>query len=226
MDNKSKIRIIVLLLAIIFLAQAFLVNAANVIDKSEYILYVPSGVDPAQKYPLVIAFSPSADAQLMINTWKKVAEDYKWIIFSSKEFRNGIDPTLIYSRIESILKDPSFIWPIDKSKIIATGLSGGGMGSHFFVCFYPGLINAVVINTGMMDEQFVSRNDIYPKNKIAVFLASPTDFRYQEMKRDKNFLESVGWKTKWIEFEGGHVLAPEATYQEAAGWLQEQFKNK
>lgn len=199
-------------------------KAADVIDKPEYILYVPSGIYPTQKYPLVIALSPGANAQSMINTWKEVAEDCKWIILASKEFRNGVDPAPVFSRIVNILRDLSSQLPIDKSKIIATGLSGGGMGSHYFAFLHPDLIAAVVINTGMMHEQFVGQGDIYPKDKIAVFLASPTDFRYGEMKRDRAFLEGLGWKTKWIEFQGGHTFAPHSSYKEAAEWLKEQFQ--
>jgi predicted peptidase len=196
---------------------------AEVIDRPEYILYVASGIDASQKYPLVIALSPGADARIMIDTWKRVAEDRKWMILASKEFRNGVDPTPAFARIVDILGDLSSQWPIDMSKIIASGISGGGMGSHAFAFSYPDLIAAVVINTGMMDEQFVGRGD-YPRDKIAVFLASPTDFRYQEMKRDRAFLEDMGWKTNWIEFEGGHALAPQASYQEAARWLEEQLR--
>ena len=98
------------------------------------------------------------------------------------------------------------------------------MQSHSFSFHYPGLISAIVINTGMMDDYYINRVSSYPKRKIAVFLASPTDFRYNEMKRDRNFLEKLEWKTKWIEFTGGHVLAPDSAYQEAAAWLAEQFQ--
>ena len=54
-------------------------------------------------------------------------------------------------------------------------------------------------------------------------LASPSDFRYQEMKRDRTFLEILGWKTKWIEFQGGHRIAPAASYDQAARWLIENW---
>lgn len=216
-----------MLLAVLILSHcASLAQAAEVIDKAEYILYLPSGIDTNQKHPLVVALSPGADAQAMINAWKGVAEDYKWIILASKEFRNGIDPRPAFLRIVNILGNLSSQLPIDNSKIIASGLSGGGMGSHYFAFLYPDLIAAVVINTGMMDEQFIGRFDIYPKDKIAVFLASPSDFRYGEMKRDRSFLENIGWRTKWIEFQGGHILAPESSYKEAVQWLNEQLKTK
>lgn len=45
------------------------------------------------------------------------------------------------------------------------------------------------------------------------------------MSRDRKFLESRGWKTRWIEFTGGHSFAPEEVYQEAADWLASQFSH-
>ena len=91
------------------------------------------------------------------------------------------------------------------------------MGAHAFVAFHPDLVRAVVVNTGMMEEAF--RSASYPEGKLAVFLASPTDFRVGEMKADRAFLEAHHWTTQWLEFEGGHRLAPTATYEQAAEWL-------
>jgi hypothetical protein len=63
----------------------------------------------------------------------------------------------------------------------------------------------------------------YPKARLAVFLASPTDFRYQEMRHDRQMLERFEWKTEWIEFEGGHKPAPPAAYEQAARWIDERL---
>jgi predicted esterase len=88
---------------------------------------------------------------------------------------------------------------------------------------YPDLIKAVVINTGMINENYISQKSKYPRNKLAVFIASASDFRYNEMKRDRKFLEDLGWKTKWTEFGGGHMIAPASKYEEAAAWLDENL---
>ena len=196
---------------------------ADVIDTPQYLLYKPAGIDAAKKYPLVIALSPSADAQSMIATWKKVSDRYTWIILASKEFRNGVASEPILSRLASTVDELSSRLPIDTTKVIATGNSGGGMGAHQFAFLYPRLISAIVINTGMMHEYYAAKRDSYPRGRIAVFLASPTDFRYQEMKNNRQFLESLDWKTKWIEFKGGHSMAPMSVYQEATAWLSEQL---
>jgi predicted esterase len=197
---------------------------SETIETADYIFYIPENISGAEKRPLCIALSPNADAQAMINTWKPVANKYKWLIFASKEFRNGVASFKLFNNFPQIIDHLSELYPIDKTRIIATGFSGGGMGSHQLSFLYPELIRAIVINTGMMHEYFAAKKNEYPRSKIAVFLASPTDFRYQEMQRDRAFLEDLGWQTKWIEFSGGHTIAPEATYQEAAQWLAQNLE--
>lgn len=198
---------------------------ARTIDRPHYVLYIPSGIDIAKKYPLVVALSPNADTQSLLSAWKGVSEKYKWIIFASKEFRNGSGRTMI-SKVATLIKAVAEENPVDKTKIIATGLSGGTMGAHALAFFHPELVRAVVANCGIIYQRYRNeRWQEYPKGKLAVFLASPTDFRYEDMNRDKVFLEGLGWKTKWIEFKGGHTFAPESAYQEAARWLSGQLKS-
>ncbi|MFH2138375.1 MAG: hypothetical protein ABII88_07675 [Candidatus Omnitrophota bacterium] len=192
---------------------------AQTIDQESYLLYIPSNIHKEKKYPLVIALHPGGHAPAMIETWKNIAEEHKWIVFASKTFRNGAsnwnEP--IYEALEEVFMK----YPINKRKIISTGISGGGMGAHMLSYSSLNLVSAVIANVGRIHPNYKkapAKND-YPRKKIAVFLASPTDFNYEHMKDDRNFLRDLGWDVKWIEFEGGHVTAPEHAYQEAAAWL-------
>ena len=196
---------------------------AKTIDGATYILYIPSDIDNNKKYPLVIALAPDANAAGLIDFWKDIGETYKMIIIASKEYRNGQDMEPPIKSMANTVKSLLAAYPIDEKKIIATGMSGGGMGSHAFSFLYPDLIRGIIVNTGMMNEGYVSEQASYARGKIAVFLASPTDFRYEEMKRDRAFLEGLGWKTNWIEFEGGHVVAPLSVYHQAVRWIKDQM---
>ncbi len=200
-------------------------TTASIIDKTDYIIYLPSGLSETDKYPLLIGLSPSADASGMIDFWKNTAEKYKWIIYASKIGRNGMYLDSSITDIATIIKrDILPFYPIDREKIIASGISGGAMASHAFSFLYPDMISAIIINTGMINEEYL-KEPAYPTGKIAVLLASPEDFRYDEMQRDRDFLQNLGWKIKWIEFSGGHTMAPEKVYDEAIRWVIDECKN-
>jgi predicted esterase len=199
------------------------VEKTDTLENFDFKIYIPTGIPRQTLAPLVVGFSPGGNADEVINTWKDVAEKYKWIILASKNFRNGVNPSAVFEKVKQEIDSGVSGLPIDKKKVIASGLSGGGMGSHMFSFHFPNLVSGIVVNTGMIEEYYFSKKEVYPHEKLAVFLASPTDFRYQEMKRDRLFLESLGWKTKWIEFEGGHRMAPASSYVQAARWLIETW---
>ncbi len=196
-------------------------ETGQLLDHPTYLVYLPDGLEPGKRYPLVFALSPGADALGMISTWVAVAEKHHWIIAASKQFRNGQEFGPSLKEIEVELNEVEATYAVDPTEVIFTGISGGGMGAHAVARYYPSRVRAIVVNTGMMHASFFTPN--YPEGKIAVFLASPTDFRYGEMKRDRSFLEQHHWKIDWIEFAGGHTLAPAAVYEQAAGWLEENL---
>ncbi len=188
---------------------------------STYYVYFPDGLAPGEKRPLVFALSPTGEPVDMISSWARVAEKHGWIVAASKEFRNGQDFFTLLRMVEAELTEVEQNSAIDTQRVIFTGLSGGGMGSHAFARYYPDRVTAIVINTGMMSEGLHTAD--YPQGKLVVFLASPTDFRYDEMKSDRIFLEAHHWKTDWIEFQGGHRMAPEAIYEQAAEWIEQNW---
>jgi hypothetical protein len=199
----------------------------RVIERPDYVVYVPAAVDLDAQRPLVVALSPSGDARQMIEAWRLAADEFHWVVLASRRFRNGIsgeEEWRIFSDIATAVRQGTLPAAIDRQRVLAAGFSGGGMGSHTFSQFFPDIICCVITNTGMMDaEDGYPGNDVYPRGKIAVFLASPGDFRCAEMQRDREFLDGLGWNTAWIEFEGGHVLAPASAYVAAARWIVDQW---
>jgi len=190
----------------------------RLVDHGAWLAYLPEGWQPEERRPLVFALSPTGDARWAISAWVSVADRHRWLVAASKEFRNGQEFGPSLKRIEAELDAVERTYAVDAGRVVVTGLSGGGMGSHAFSKFFPDRVSAVVINTGMMHAPFMTGD--YPEGKRAVFLASPTDFRYTEMKRDRRFLEEHHWATLWIEFPGGHTMAPASVYEQAAAWLE------
>ena len=143
-------------------------SSAKVDDQGTYLIHVPDGLSTNKKVPLVLALSPGGDAASMIRVWARVADRREWIVAASKEFSNEVEYSIVFRQLKSELNGIEKSYPIDTSKIIITGLSGGAMASHAFARFHPDRIRAVVANTGMMEETFMT--DDYPRGKWAVFL--------------------------------------------------------
>jgi predicted esterase len=197
-------------------------RSGTLVELSSALVYVPRGIEAGKKYPLVFALSPSGDALSMIGTWASVADKRRWIVAASTEFKNGVRFSTLLARMDLALSEVEQSHPIDPTRVVFAGFSGGGMGAHAFAKFHPARVRAVVVNTGMMQPSFAT--DDYPQGKLAVFIASPSDFRYSEMKADRAFLEQRRWKTAWIEFDGGHTVAPPEIYERAAAVLADAMK--
>ena len=190
-------------------------------DRGTYLLYLPKDTNADQDHTLVYALSPGADAASMISAWAEVADSHQWLIAASTVSRNGIDIDPVLVQIKADLGEILSEYAITPGRVICSGMSGGGMACYALTMAYPERINALVINTGMMAYGGVVSG--FPAGKTGVFLASPSDFRYQEMHRDRDYLDSLGWNTTWLEFQGGHIMAPQKSYEQASSWLDENL---
>lgn len=193
---------------------------AKTIETSQALIYLPAKITSSQKYPLLIVLSADGNVQVAFSYLKEICEKYKWIMLVSKKFHAGIDIQPVIADIALNVKNLSSDFPIDIKRVVVTGFSSAAMGAHFFSWADPNLVSAIIVNTGMIHENFRKANRPYPNKKYAVFLASPTDFLYKQMQEDRRFLEQLGWQVKWIEFKGGHTLAPQSAYEEALQWLK------
>lgn len=197
---------------------AAMADEAAVYDEGSGYIYIPSDLDPEKRYPTLVILSPSGDPDGSLQKWQGIAEELKVILFASRDYRNGVNMESVLGSLAGKISELAINYAIDEEKVVFTGLSGGGMGSHAFSYHHPGRVLGIIVNTGMMHD-FYKRASNYPSGKRVAFLASPSDFRYAEMQSDKTFLENLGWKTLWIEFEGGHTLAPDDLCRQALNWI-------
>jgi hypothetical protein len=201
------------------------VPSGRIDEYGNYLLFVPDRKNLQNDSIFIVAFSPSGDARSMVDAWKSAAEKRGWPIFASKTYHNGELPQTFNNDTFSDIGNASLELGYAKPKLVFTGFSGGGQVSHAFAFGSPSKVAAVVTNCGIINRGFLNFTSYYPHNKTVLFIASLTDFRYEDMKQDKIYLEALGWKTGWIEFSGGHMLAPPDTYEQAAEWLEDNVGN-
>ncbi len=198
-------------------------DRGTVIDDPRYVVYLPPEMNSGDKYPAVFALGPDANARAAADLWVPVVQSRGWIIVASKECRNDLTFTELMPKLELVIKDVLSKHPIDRTQVLVAGYAGGAMAAHALIFAHPDWFAGLVVNTGMIHPSYTQQIAAYPKGKLAVFLASPTDYRYDEMQNDRQFLENLEWKTEWIDFEGGHMPAPVAAYEQAARWLDQRL---
>ncbi len=192
-------------------------------DGLDCAIYLPEPDDARRPHALVFASSPTGDAREVLRPWKPAADRFGWIVVASNNYRNGRyserDAALQLETLAFVKKE----YLVDHARVYVAGLSGAAMHAYDIVGDHPELFRGVIANTGVMpyhlkgNEPFDAKS--YPRGKVAVMLASPSDFRYADMRADRALLEAQGWTIDWLEFEGGHTYAPPELYVEAAAWL-------
>ena len=217
---------LLILISFVFVSLNSSVKAEDFKD-TDYVVYLPAGINTYVPRPVIIGFSPSGNGQDVVNIWKEAAEEYNSVIIASNKVRNGkdIQAELLVIK-EDLNKKFSKEYPIDLKKVIAVGSSGGGMASHLFSFLHPDTVSAVISNVGYIHEGTLAQSNNYPRNKICAFLAGTTDYNYKLMKEDLTFLQKHGWTCKWIEFVGGHVMAPQEQRKEALKFVLDELEKK
>ncbi len=231
-------------------------------EDAEWAYYVPSGLEVGRAPPVLFTFDPGGDAHAFDALLRPLAERLKWVVAGSKLYRNGSDLGLGmelnadgslarvgdgYAGLRHAVARGLATTGGDPTRTILFGFSGGGSVAHALSLAYPGLADALIVNTGMIwGDTIVGPNpgETGPPNgppwneylarnanalstafaaggsrRLAAFLESPTDFRFEEMQADAPRLRAAGWAVNQFRFAGGHTLAPAALLRQAADWV-------
>ncbi len=181
-------------------------------ETDNWVIYEPKGTVKG----MAVCFSPGGDARAAMAPIRPYADRFGLLVVGSKQFKNGPNDTAAIAR--ALENEVLSVYRPNPAKSFATGLSGGGQFSYSFINYRPDWLAGVIVNTCRINPDDLKRR--FVPGKYAVMLASPPDFRYAEMKTDREFLEKAGWTTTWIEFKEGHTYAPAGTYARALQGLR------
>lgn len=199
----------------------------GMVPKPANLVYAPPSLDKTKKYPLFVVLNPAGDSWSHMQLLTKLADEHQWILAGDDSYRNGQDMESMRPAVMETIRKVRQSYPVDPNNIFIGGISGGAMGAYYFVYKDPNLFKGIIANTGMMPwASDAPANGAmptdFPWKKNIVMLASPEDFRFKAMLRNRTELQQRAWNIKWIEFPGGHTAAPETYYDEAFGWLSKQ----
>ena len=216
-------------------------GSVETVQTHDATILVPTGLAPGHTYPLVVAFAYNGDPHVPFERWRTLSAQDSWIVYASKDFQNsvlhgGLGPSeSVASRVKQQVDGLSPTLPVDRSRIIFTGYSGGANFADFMNLRYPGYAAGVIINSGQIPAQlfsktprpgfltFPSASDFAGARDVGVFLASPADGQFYGITQaNSHLMQKLGWNTIFLSFPGGHVNAPLSTYDQAIAWITSQ----
>jgi pimeloyl-ACP methyl ester carboxylesterase len=209
-------------------------GSARTLNLPDALVYLPAHLRPDRTYPMVAAFTPHGEVQRTFNRWKAVGERFHWIIYASNQYSNqSAEATTDFNQyghaIAASVEAALSAFPVDRSRVVLAGFSGGGFFAEYLNSQVPNLGAALVVAANGL---YASGDDPeYPfptgansaSRRMAAFLYSPTDREFGEMTRlDRTFYQRHHWSTTLLSYPGGHVDPPQDTCLRAAAWIVAQ----
>jgi len=118
-------------------------------------LYLPSGFDPARRWPLLLVFDPRSRGRMAAEIFVPAAEQWGWIVASSNNTLSDgpFEPNL--RAVNAMFPDLVERLPVDPRRIYAAGFSGGAILA-WLVGLKTGQLAGVISVGGRPPDNFES----------------------------------------------------------------------
>jgi hypothetical protein len=182
-----------------------------------YALYVPTGYDPAKKWPILYAFDPGGRGREPLICFQDAADALGFIIACSNNSRNGPWGP-IFAAGSAIWEDTHERLAVDDERIFVTGFSGGARAASIFSKMVGRPVAGIVAcGAGLAVGGKV--DDL----ETAAFcgIVGTADFNTREMLDLDKLLDRRPDIPHWIRtFDGGHAWPLSPVCSESMEWLE------
>lgn len=188
-----------------------------------YELYLPWNYSSNISYPLMICLSPNGNGKEFYKSVYPVANERGYILVGSNDFANYRSFDYFLPRVYESLGDVRSRVNVDGSPVYACGFSGGGMASYVISYFKPNYFQGLIVNSGGIHEILYNKENLRRMGvRKVVLLCGRRDgiVSCEHMRNDEMWLNAAGIETYFIEFDGGHSMAPQDAYRGAVEWLE------
>ncbi len=174
-------------------------------DHSYYITQ-PDHHNSEQKFPLVIVIDPHGDGLSAMEKFKDALKDVPIVIAGSKKLRNNYDG--FETSIKNLHNDLVEKYPVDPTKVIVAGFSGGARMALYYGMKYP-VYGIIMFGAG--PGRLI---DGFPQKQI-YGVSGTRDFNFIEQYRP--LFDDIGTNSKYVNdyFRGTHAWPPERYIREA-----------
>ena len=187
-------------------------------DKAQsYSLYLPSGFDGKIKFPIIYVFDPGARGSVAVKVFAEAAEKYGYIVAASNDSRNGLGGDELMGIFNNISDDTHRRFPIDDTRIVMAGFSGGARVASIFA--YSCKCAFAVIGGG---AGFWQNVEVGKLPFVYFGTAGYDDLNYFELRSlsEKLSASSVPYRIDY--FDGPHQWMPASMVETALTWVEVQ----
>jgi|GEM_PF-2932492 len=186
-----------------------------------YDLYLPSIYgSTSRKFPVLFTYSPSGGG--MVDHFRTVAEEKKWIVVGVSQSRNGLNSENKGHFMRPVFQHVLDNLAIDPNRIFTTGMSGGGWASFDVAKQQAPLVAGILSMGGWLGQQYSRDRDLFLPGLLVARGNGDSDVAANSwLTPDRNYLlnylstnEIRDWR-----FPGGHVPSPESVQREVFDWL-------
>lgn len=190
-----------------------------------YAVRLPSNYNKRKKFPVLFCFDPGGNGRDAARHFREAADKHNWIVVGSLDSKNGPwEP--IFKAHEAMLKDIPKRFSVDTHQFYAAGLSGGAKSAYVIAYKNPTKFKGIIACASAYDERaFGGSGNL--SSKIAVcHTAGKGDFNLEYIREAHKKLQSIGAKSKLVEFDGGHEWPPPEIISDALNWIEKQGKKR
>jgi dienelactone hydrolase len=177
-----------------------------------YALYLPSGYNTDNKYPVLFCFDPHGAGVLPVNLLREVAEKLGIVLVGSNNVQNGMQQDIVMQSINTMMGDVKANINTDQHRLYFVGFSGGARVSLAALAQYPD-IRGVIACSGSVPAAYI------PQQTYLAGIAGTDDMNYAEMVQMENGFSPDADRHIMLTFSGTHGWPPKAVISAAVQWL-------
>ena len=182
-----------------------------------YALYLPSDYSIEKKYPIIYAFDPYATGKVPVSLYKKLADQYGYIIAGSNNSKNGTTWEISQNIANKFFADAGKRLSVNTQRIYVLGFSGGARVANALTII-NGAITGVICCGASAPVATINA----PRNNYTFLgIVGNEDFNYIEMRK-YDMIDVAGQNSKHvlITFNGKHEWPAEDIMDDAFWWLE------
>lgn len=193
-------------------------------DSSQrYALYLPTYYDESKEWPVIYILEPGARAKMPLDSLKKTAEQYGYILASSYNSHNGPWGEMFEAN-KFMAEDVETRFSVNQDRKYLCGFSGGSRGAMAIAVLSGNVKGVIGCGAGFPDLK-----EYCPTSESAFVyygLVGNTDMNYLEMLEMEEYFKKIGMISQIQTFNAGHIWPSQELLNDAVEWLELQAMNK